>query len=41
MCVSDQIGCSPVGLTMFLYFNYYSGNPVLVSSGGKRDTFRV
>ena len=41
ICVSDQIRCSPVVLTMFLYFNYYTGNPVLVSSGGERDTFRV
>ena len=26
---------------MFLYFDYYTGNPVLVSSDGMRDSFRV
>ena len=26
---------------MFLYFDYYTDNPVLVSSDGMRDSFRV
>ena len=26
---------------MFLYFDYYTGNPVLVSSDGMRDSFCV
>ena len=39
--MSDQIRFSPVISTMFSYFDYYTGNPVLVSSEGTRDIFHV
>ena len=41
VCLTKSFRCSPVVLTMFLYFDYYTGNPVLVSSDGIRDSFRV
>ena len=30
MCLTKSFRCSHVVLTMFLYFDYYTGNPVLV-----------
>ena len=30
MCLTKSFRCSHVILTMFLYFDYYTGNPVLV-----------
>ena len=41
MCLTKSFRCSPVVLTMFLYFDNYTGNPVLGSSDGMRDSFRV
>ena len=41
VCLTKSFSCSPIVLTMFFYFDYYTGNPVLVSSDGMRDSVRV
>ena len=41
VCLTKSFRWSPVVLAMFLYFDYYNGNPLLVSSDGMRHSFRV